>query len=291
MSAFEKKYPPIKTEFYRSPAYRLDEKFKAEVRAGKILADVMYIGLVIMEEYKRTGLVVSYRSPEYTGMFKEAVDPDGYWASWKYITMGIVVNSKVVQKNLWPADWTDYINPKPEWKGLLMTTDPTAASAAYMWLYGMKQKYGFETTKKIMEGIKKADGSVMLAFSDGMAKVSTGERPILTDMMNSFYRESKAKGAPIEYIYPKSGIIAYLCVGGLVNKAANPNAAKLFIDFVCSKEGQTVMAEKTYPCRGDVNLPSELVPFDKISVIVVDELAGEKEAPQMRDMWKKAMGR
>ena len=296
LAAFSEKYPFIKPDFYRSPAFRLDEKFKTEARAGKVYADVLYIGLVVIDEYKKNGLVVPYRSPEFAGMFKDAVDPDGYWAAWKYITMGMVVNSKVVPKNLWPTDWTDFINPKPEWKGLLMTTDPTVASAAYMWVYGMKQKYGFETCKKIMEGIKKADGTAMLAFADGMTKVSTGERPILTDMMLEHHLLHKKKGAPIEYIIPKSGIIAYKPVGAIAKNAPHPNAAKLLIDYICSKEGQTFLARglKNYPCRPDVELPTdtpELLPFSKINVIQVDEMAGEKEKEEMWQMWKKAMGR
>jgi iron(III) transport system substrate-binding protein len=297
LNAFSKKYPFIETEFYKSPAFRLDEKFKAEVRAGKTYADVMYTTLdTPMLDYKRMGLLVPYRSPEYAGMFKEAVEPEGYWAAWKYMTMGIVVNSKVLAKSLWPTDWTDFINPKAEWKGLLITPDPTVSSSAYIWLYGMKQRFGLETTKKILEGMKKMDVSVMLAFADGMTKASTGEKAIVTDMLLEHHIVHKKKGAPIVYIIPKSGVILFRGVGGLVNNAPHPNAGKLFIDFMCSKEGQTFLAEtvKNYPTRPDVELPSdipEFLPLDKINVIAVDEIAAVKETQQLVEMWKKVLGR
>lgn len=297
LAAFCEKYPFINTDFYRSPAQRLDEKFKAEVRAGKIIPDVLYTGLdTPCFDWKRMGLLVPYRSPEYAYLYKDAIEPDGYWAAWKYITIGIVVNSKVLPKNLWPSDWTDYINPKPEWKDLLIVPDPTVSSSAYIWLYGMKQRYGFGTAKKIVEGLKKANSSVMLAYADGMTKASTGEKAIVVNMMLEWLVNYKKTGAPLEYIIPKSGIIRTRAVGGLVNKAPHPNAGKLFIDFACSEEGQALLAQKikNYPSRPDVGLPPdipEFVPFDKINVISVDELAGSKEISQMIEMWKKVMER
>jgi iron(III) transport system substrate-binding protein len=95
----------------------------------------------------------------------------------------------------------------------------------------------------------------------------------------------KAKGAPVEFVFPKEGVSAVTEPVAILSTAKDPEAAKAFVDFLLSKDGQEVAAKMGYiPARADVALPAgypdrasiKVLPYDASAALANDAANKEK---------------
>jgi iron(III) transport system substrate-binding protein len=81
----------------------------------------------------------------------------------------------------------------------------------------------------------------------------------------------KAKGAPIEFIFPEEGVSAVTEPVGILSTTKHADAAKKFVDYVLSKDGQEGFLKLGYiPARNDVALPEGFPARDKIKVLPIN---------------------
>ncbi len=241
---FHAKYPFIHADVYRTGSQGMLTKVIAEAQSKKYFCDVVMTpggeGLTL----KRKGLYAKYLSPEskfFTDGFK---DPEGYWTD-AYTTLNaIVYNTKQVSPQEAPTAWTDLLNPK--WKGKIGLDTKSFEWFAYM-LKLMGQKNGLDFMEKLSAQNPKFYSSRTLMTH----MVAAGEIS-----MALVYREDvellKDKGASVEWagIEP---LIPSIHPIGIFAHAPHPNAAKLFIDFALSREGQeTWVRQYRIPSRPDI---------------------------------------
>jgi len=245
LSAFKKRYPFIKTDLFRTGAGNLLTKIQAEVRYKRYDSDVIMTNGISAEILKKEHILDSYVSPElasYQGGFK---DQEGYWAD-VYILLNVIgYNTKMVSPKEVPRQWTDLLNPR--WKGK-MSMD----TKAYEWLYGIINLMGQEKGIEFVKGLATQNISFRTGRSLNCQLLAAGESQIGIALWNQRLEEMKAQGAPIDWVAIEPVITESVRIG-LTANAPHPNAAKLFIDFVLSREGQSIVA-KTYrvPVRDDV---------------------------------------
>ncbi len=265
--AFEAKYPFIKVREARIDGERLFSRILAEEQANKHLMDVVECQEFYLHTFKKRGILGYYLSPEdrfYPKEFKE----EGYWITAYLNPYVVAYNSKLVsQKNL-PTRYEDLL--KPEWKGK-MTLEPTKAD----WLAGMLQIMGREPGLKFMRALSKQNMMVRPGHSLLAQLVAAGESLLDINMPASTANRVKEKGAPIDWIPvgPVPGIMNGI---GIASKAPNPNAARVFADFVLSREGQKMMQGfGRWVARSDIS--QEQVGRSKgATIIPVDPALGEK---------------
>lgn len=243
---FEDKYPFIKVDLYRAPSNTLMNKVAGEVMAKKYVPDVIEIPGFNAHLLKKQHLTTSYISPE-SKAFKEGFkDRDGYWNSTYVLHYIVAYNTKLVSLKDIPDTYEGFLNPR--WKGKKIG------------LFDAKETEWFANMLKIMGEEKGLDffrklAAQELAYRGGSSLmtdlITAGEFPVGT-VFPQAVEDRKKKGAKIAWV-GVAPVVAKLGTIGLTAHSPHPNAAKLYIDFCLSKEGQMVLVEcERFPARSDI---------------------------------------
>ena len=248
-AGFEVKYPFIKVDIFRAGGEQIVNRAIAEHLAGKTTYDV--VNAFALKVIQNKGLLQAYAAPEaahYPVGFK---DPQNYWVSLYSGYNVIGYNTKLVPKAEAPKNWEDLLHPR--WKGKLGMDDEE-----YFWHAGMLKHWGDEKGKKYMDalnrqGIQFRNGHALLADL-----LSVGEFPVVVVVYPDHIEQMKAKGQTVEWVKTNDPILVNLAPVAIAAKAPQPNAAKLFMNYSISKEGQQILQKaRRASARHDV---SPLVP-------------------------------
>jgi len=268
---YHQKHPEVTVNVYRSGASKIMAKLGAEIEAGKVMADVVWLadpGNTIF--LKNKGVLLKY-TPENAEKvaFK---DKDGYYFAGRFIAPVIAFNTGIVKnppKAFKVLSEKEYRNTLPSpWntaKGWCAIPNPLYSGSALAFTYGMYKLYGWDYFKNL-----KNNGVVVLK-SNGSVKngIIQGENPVGVTL-DYMVRQQKAKGMNIDYLYPEDGTVLIPSPVAVLKTTKNPEVSKDFENFLLSKEVQTLLADNyIIPARSDVS--SDKVPsIDSIKKINVD---------------------
>lgn len=198
------------------------------------------------------------------------------WFATKLITTGIVYNAKATLK---PQSWLDLA--KPEARNQLAMPSPLNSGAAM--IHTITLTGNLPGGWSFYEELKKNGALAAGANGDILRQVATGEK--LYGMIVDFMPiREKAKGAPVEFVFPAEGVSAVSEPVAILKGTKNPEAAKAFVDFLISKDGQELALKQGYvSAHPDVALPAgyparaaiKLMPFDAAKALA-DEPAARK---------------
>ncbi|MGH8714138.1 MAG: ABC transporter substrate-binding protein [Casimicrobiaceae bacterium] len=260
-TAFKQAYPGVEVEVFRSGTTELMGKLAAEFSAGAPKPDVLLIAdAASMEALKKDGRLLAYPQANVAGLEPGTYDADRTYFGSKLITTGIAVNTAAKSR---PTSWADLA--KPEHKGQIAMPSPLYSGAAAIMLGTMtaRSDLGWGFFEKL-----KADGAVAVRGNGAvLTAVASGEKPygVLVDFM-AF--NAKAKGSPIDFVFPAEGVPAVTEPVAMLKTTQNPAAARAFIDFILSDEGQKLALSMGYiPARSSVGMPSWLPPGTKIKLM------------------------
>ncbi len=261
VAAFRKVNPGVEVEVFRSGTTEVMAKLAAEFAAGQPKADVLLIAdAASMETLKKDGRLLAYPQAKVDGIDPAVLDADRTYFGSKLITTGIVVNTSVKSR---PQSWTDLV--KPEYKGQISMPSPLYSGAAAIMLGTMTARadlgWGFfEKLKALDATAVRGNGAVLTAVANGEKTVG-----VLVDFM-AF--NAKAKGSPVDFIFPKEGNPAVTEPVAIVKATQNPVAAKAFVDFILSLEGQKLVVTMGYiPANPAAGAPAWLPPGTKINLM------------------------
>ena len=237
VGAFEKTVPYLKVRTNRLSQSSIMPKIDTEARAGRFLVDVVASAPMEMWELKQKGHSASYLSLELKAFPSGSFDPQGYWSSTEVTPLVLAFNTSLVRSDEAPRSYQDLLQPK--WRGKM-----NFGSDEYAWysvvLDGMGKAKGLDFMKALARQQLHIPGGssimrlqLMLAGESAVAVAARGRRAT----------EYKEKGAPIDYrlLDPYPGEPNGLA---LMRRAAHPHASILFIDWMLSEEGQTVLAQQ-----------------------------------------------
>ena len=241
---FEQLYPFIKTETLRLSSFSLLTKIQTEARAGAFKADVIEIAGVLGHILKKDGLFAKYISPESRFYPDSVKDPDGTWTSFFMNTHVLVYNTKLVKKDELPRTYEEIINPK--WKDKITMSEDFD-------IFGMMLKVmGRPKGMDFMRRLAAQGVSLKNSYSLTIQAVASDEVSLGLNLYGTRTEEFKKKGSPVDWI-PLEFTLASLEPLAVGAKAPHPNSARLFVDFLLSKEAQSLMRERfRIPSRPDV---------------------------------------
>jgi iron(III) transport system substrate-binding protein len=241
---FEQLYPFIKTETLRLSSFSLLTKIQTEARAGAFKADVIEIAGVLGHILKREGLFAKYTSPESRFYPDSVKDPDGTWTSFFMNTHVLAYNTKLVKKDELPRTYEEIINPK--WKDKITMSEDFDIFG--MMLKVMGRPKGIEFMRRLAaQGV-----NLKNSYSLTIGAVASDEVSLGLNVYGTRTEEFKKRGAPVDWI-PLEFTLASLEPLAVGAKAPHPNSARLFVDFLLSKEAQGMMRERfRIPSRPDV---------------------------------------
>ena len=245
MDRFHKKYPFIKPTLYRTAGGPLLNRILSEARTGGRTWDVAVgPGLMVVPLMERK-LLATYRSPEASMIYDELADKDGYWASFYALSFVLGYNTKLLKKEDLPKTYEDLLQPK--WKGSQISLDVEA----YEMLQGLMAAWGKSKAISYFKRLAAQQPIVQRGSTHRATLAAAGEFPLVM-AFNQTCQRMIMRGAPIDWV-PLEPAVVRVNPTVLAANAPHPNAAKLFIDFVLSREGQQMMqAFGGVPVRKDV---------------------------------------
>jgi iron(III) transport system substrate-binding protein len=250
VAAFKRVHPGIDVEVFRSGTTEVMGKLAAEFSAGQPKPDVLLLAdAATMESLKKNARLLAYPQAKTDGLAQGSYDADRTYFGSKLITTGIAVNTGAKSR---PSSWADLV--KPEYKGQVAMPSPLYSGAAAIMLGTMTTRADLGWT--YFEKLKAADAVAVRGNGAVLNAVANGEKSygVVVDFM-AF--NAKAKGSPIDFVFPAEGLPSVTEPVAILKTAQNVAAARAFVDFILSDEGQKLAVAMGYiPARASVGMPA-----------------------------------
>jgi len=209
---------------------------------GPQAPDVIDVGLSFGPQAKADGLLLNYKVSTWATIPSDVKDADGAWYGDYYGALAFEYNKSIVKNP--PKDWADLL--KPEFKGkVALAGDPQTANQAIMAIVaaGLGNKGSLKDASAglaFFDKLNKAGNFVPLIAVPGT--VASGETPVTIRWdYNALANRDKTAGNPeIGVTIPASGVVAGVYIQAISAYAPHPNAAKLWMEFLYSDEGQII---------------------------------------------------
>ena len=277
-NGFQKKYG-IKVEYWRASSTKVMDRALTEWRAGRPGFDVVEGNRGVQLIMKDDGLFAKYISPSSHKFPDRFKDKEGVMTPWRFLPISILYNTELVKKGDMPKSFNDLLNPK--WKGQISMPDPSQHT----------------TTAQFLDNLDKLMGEKATQFVKGLANQRPHMVESLAPVANVLVRgEAKLGITYVKYIKQYKGPIDYVMIdkfladpnyANLSAKADNPNAGKLYIEYVTSPEGQKAIAQEgefvLYPGINPDIHDAQTVAERSIFMDTPDE----KEFKKLRDEYRK----
>jgi putative spermidine/putrescine transport system substrate-binding protein len=246
---------------------------------------------------------MNYKVSTWATIPADVKDADGAWYGDYYGALAFEYNKSVVKNP--PKDWADLL--KPEFKGkVALAGDPQTANQAIMAIVAAGLANGGDLKSadaglKYFDKLNKAGNFVPLIAVPGT--VDSGETPVTIRWdYNALANRDKSAGNPeIGVTIPAHGVVAGVYVQAISAYAPHPNAAKLWMEFLYSDEGQIIWLKgyghpvrfadlakrKVIPADVAAKLPPSSA-YDQIVFPTLDQQTALKQ--QIADSWDKVVG-
>jgi iron(III) transport system substrate-binding protein len=246
--AFMKRFPGIELQGVDQRGRETREKIIAEQQSRNYVVDVAISGPDTQQELVQNGFVEDYQAADIGSVVPELVPPDRKNNPRTVTVFTVAINTNLVPPDQEPKKWSELFDPK--WKGKLEMDDPRGSGPGGTILSGLEALYGPEDVDK-----KLAAQNMFFATQAGplLDALARGEYAVYLSSDHPNVIAQRQAGAPIKQIKPEEGIGITPINQALIKNAPHPNAAKLWIEWSLSEEGQKVLADQGYsPVRKGV---------------------------------------
>ena len=265
VAAFGELHPEITVEVFRAGTGDLTARIAAEQRSGDIGADVLLAAdAPTFEGYAEDDLLLPYESPENPDLNPDVIDPEHFYVGTRLIPTVIAVNTNTITDP--PASWQDLTDAQYADRIAMPNPDVSGAAAynAAVWLAEPALGEGWLSAL--------AANAPLIAESNGPVSqaVADGSRPVGI-VVDYLIRDLAAAGSPVEAVYPEEGVPYVSQPAGIFADTEEPEAAKQFVDFLLSADGQKLAVEQAYlPVRDDVGTPEGAPELADITFLTPD---------------------
>jgi len=237
--AFEAKFPGVQVRIERSGAERIFSRIAQEYASRIYNVDLINTtdGAHALA-WKRAGWLAPYVPEDAARHYAPGhIDPDGTFMTLRILFSAIAYNTKLVKAEDAPKGFLDLLDVK--WSGKLVKAHPGYSGLILTATHAIARELGWAYFEKL------AKQKVMQVQSgvDPPKKVALGERAVAVDGADYIALQHKDRGEPIEVVYPAEGAPLINSPNAVFKAAPNPNAAKLYQNWMCSAEGQQALID------------------------------------------------
>jgi iron(III) transport system substrate-binding protein len=265
-ATFNKRYPFIKTEFFRTGKQKLVSKILFEEQAKQHIADIIHTSVIETNILKKRGALSKHVPLESASLPAQYKDPEGFWTSVYASGTLLGYNSRQIKRANAPKNYDELLDPR--WKNAI------ALDANKIEWFAMLLKL---KGRPFMEKLAALNPSVRDGNTLVLQLLAAGEFPIAAGVYEYSIEDLKTKGAPVDWVGLEP-VITYTVAASLPSRPNNPNCAKLFIEWLLSKEGQEVINQYgRVPIRDDVESKYGKI-LKQHKLLMTDIDLGQKEA-------------
>jgi len=249
--AFERKYPFIKTTYWRGDANQIIVKVLAEMQANALVADIVE-GSGFSGSVGGTRLVLPFTSPLFAALPKDDIAPDRTWAATRMRYIGLGYNTSFVSKEAAPKTYDDLLDPR--WRGRMAWNASSDASGALVTITTLLATWGEARTEAYLAKLAGQEITpLMVSNRQVVDQMILGEYWIGIGISAHHPIISAGRGAPSATVLfaPVPTLIDCIQV---LKGTKHPHAAMLFVDFILSTEAQRMMqAAEYFPSNPNVD--------------------------------------
>src|SRR6266513_1737816 len=271
LTAFNKRYPFIKTEYFRTDKQKLVTRVLLEEQAKQRIADLIHTSVIETHILKKRGALSRYVPAESASYPSQYKDPEGFWTSVYASGTLMGFNSRQVKRAEAPKTYEDLLNPR--WKNN-MGIDNTKVE----WFSMLLKLKG----RPFMEKLAAQNPRVYAGNTNALNLLAAGEFPVMAGVYEYSVDNLKTKGAPVDWTGLEP-VITYKVAASLPSQPPHPFAAKLFIEWLLTKEGQEVINQYgRVPIRDDIDSKyGKILKQHKLLMTDVDLSQREAEVNEM----------
>lgn len=220
-----------------------------------------------------------YIAPAFQGLTEEGLS----YPSTSTLML-LVYNTQRVKPEEAPKSWTDLLEPK--WSGRAAFGHPAFSGYVGVWTVALRKLYGWEYFDKLAKNkpqIGRSGNNPITMLNGGERDV--GLAPLATSMLMA------DKGNPIAIQYPTDGSV--LCIGpsAVMANAPHPNAARLFAEWLLSKDfAQVCVDARIDPVRDDVPPKPGVKKLSEVKLLRLTTAEIGKGIPQSIEDWRDTFG-
>ncbi|WP_176113242.1 ABC transporter substrate-binding protein [Burkholderia cepacia] len=247
----------VKVEYNDMNSTELYNRYISENAASSTSADVLWSSAMDLQvKLVNDGLMASYDSPEGPNVPQWAqYQKQAYGTTFE--PLAIVYNKRLIPENEVPKTRTDLIkllaSQPDKFKGKLTTYDVEKSGVGFNALT-QDAHLNEKVTWELVKAIGKTGPKLQSSTGAMMERISSGENLIGYNIIGSYAYAKAKKDKSIGYVFPKDYTQIVSRLATISKKAKNPNAARLWVDYLLSKRGQTMIANQAnlYAIRTDV---------------------------------------
>ena len=277
VNLFEKEYG-IKVEMFRSGGSAILRRFQQEMDAGRVAADVLTTSdPAAANAMTKKGLFVAFKPKNFDKVPDAAKDPNGNYIAQRLNMMTLYIRSDKIAPADEPKTWDALLDPK--YKGKMVMPDPSFTSLLVS-VVGMTAK---EKGWTYFQKLRQNDVMIVQGNQQVSDAIKRGERLIAVGALDSYAAEDRNAGHQIKTLYPSDGVFVIPSPTSVVKGGLNPNAAKLFAEFMISDTVQKLFPDEGgYSARSDMPAPKGSPDMKSIKINPVDYDYIEKETVRIK---------
>lgn len=272
LAAFHRLYPRIRIDYNDLNAAPLYNRFRTEVAEHKPTADFVWSSAMDLQvKLINDGFASTYSSPE-----RGAVPP---WVLWRDQGYGIttepvvfVYNRAMIPKSEVPqthAEFEELLRAhRDQLQKKVATYDPFGSEVGMLFL--SQDIRVTRDTWNLVQALGATDPDFYSNAGEVIQHISDGTHALGYNVMGSYALEWQKRDPKVGIVFPADYVLLMSRIAFIPNAASHPNAGKLFLDFLLSTQGQTLLSQHSMmPVRSDVPAPADQPKLDPFHVQII----------------------
>jgi iron(III) transport system substrate-binding protein len=277
---FEQKFPGVAVRVERSGAERIYTRIAQEYASNIHSVDVVNTAdQAHCIVWNRNGWLAPYLPEDVAKHFDKAYyDPDALHVTTRILVSPIAYNTNLVKSEEAPKSFADLLDPK--WTGKITKAHPAYSGTIMNATFQIARDLGWE----YLEKLAKQRVLQVQSATDTPKKIALGERAIMADGAGYLVIRNKESGQPVEIVYPEEGTPLATGPSAVFKAAPNPNAARLFQNWMHSREAQQVLVDwaRQYSPHGQTVEKPGIRKLSEIKLMKEDPEGVEKTADEIK---------
>jgi ABC-type Fe3+ transport system substrate-binding protein len=278
--AFETRFPGIAVTATGNFSNVLDADIDRQLKNNRILTDVAeFNSIEDFYRWEQERALMHFKPAGFDQILPEMKDPGGAWVTVNAIPIFYGYNPDKVQETDVPKSALDFL--KPQFRSKLVSVYPKADDASLYNFYLVVQKYGWDYMKSYMAN----EPYLIVGHRDVAARLRSGADWVSLDV-------SGGQGPNLKIVMSeKDKTPVFLNAAGILKNAPHPNAAKLFVTWLISKEEQSRVPARYSP-RADIPPPPGMPPLTsgRFAKGYRDFLENVAQLPELRKRFESYTG-
>jgi len=265
------------------------QRLSNEKDSGVVIADLWFTGGAdTFINASQSDLLLKYQSPYGEVLADNMKDKGGYWYGTSLTLVNLVVNKELInEKGLNMIEsWDDLL--QEGLKGEVSMSNPASSGTAYNTVSAILETKGQEEGWAYLDQLIDQIPYFTARGSDPKKNVIAGEAIVGINASNGD-RDVEINNPHVKLVYPKEGTGWWPQPVAIVNGTKNEDAAKVFIDWVISKRGMSVIAESRNAAvaRTDIERPEGIIDISTVELFATDFQKNAENRDGILEEWKK----